>query len=187
MRTQTVSILLSVLLLAPAAHAGKAYLNGAVSASSVDRLLKTVEKLHAKGDRDIRVTLKSNGGDLQAAYRAYLRLKEIGVDTNADDECSSSCTMIYAAGKRRSASTGTKFMFHPVRVKVASGVSKERKAQLQKEIDIYITKYSQLWLSAVRAVDQYLAWELEKDRILVNGKDRYYNVSELRRTGYVNQ
>ncbi len=114
-------------------------------------------------------------------------MKELGVNTHTSGLCASSCTMLYAAGVRRSAGSGAQFMFHAVNVKLASGLSKAQKAEFKPKIDAYIHEFSNKWLETIRGADSYLAWELEKDRILLKGKDRFYSARTLRRTGYVNQ
>jgi ATP-dependent protease ClpP protease subunit len=158
-----------------------------VNNASVASLISAVQKLKAAGDTEIKVVLNSDGGDLQAAYSGYLQLKDLGVDTYTEDTCASSCTILYAAGKHRTASGSAQFMFHPVHVELAPGLSGKQREIFQAKLKSYVIEFSQKWLEVVRSVDNYLAQELERDHTLTTGSDRYIGASTLRRSGYVSE
>ncbi|HVK61246.1 MAG TPA: ATP-dependent Clp protease proteolytic subunit [Bdellovibrionales bacterium] len=159
----------------------------AVTKESVAQLIANIERLKNAGERDIVVELNSGGGDLQQALNGYAKMKELGVDTYASIYCGSSCTILYAAGKRRTAGKVAKFMFHPIKIELASGLSKEKKAEVKARMDEYIHHFSQRWYEVIRSVDSHLAYELERDNVLTEGRERNFTARTLRRSGFVSE
>lgn len=162
------------------ANAGSVRLSDEISQSSVARVVAKVAELSKRGDRNITVELNSTGGDLHAALRGYKQLRAYGVNTYVRNECSSSCTVLFAAGRRRSASTSSEFMFHAVKVRAVPGERVSR-----RELERIARQYASSWLEVVRSVAPSLASELHRNRVLIDG-ERSYSGYELRRSGYVN-
>ncbi len=166
------------------AHASVVRYDDEVTASGMNQLIAKVARLSNAGDRNITVSLNSGGGDLIAALNANRQLKQYRVNTSASDDCSSACTVIFAAGVNRSASSSTTFLFHAVHVSkkspklFSSGLSSSSQ-------DDYVTKYANLWLAAVRAASPSFAGQLQRENTLTRGS-REYTGSSLRKFGFVN-
>ncbi len=158
------------------AQATEIQFNDDISRASMSALINKVTASASAGDRNITVHLNSGGGDLVAALRAAQVLKQYGVNTSASNDCSSACTVLFAAGRIRTASSGSTFMFHAVHV--------ERKLKNDWR-QAYIKKYAALWLSAVRSAPPRLANLLESRHILIDG-EQTFSGRELRSYGYVN-
>lgn len=178
------SLMLALTLTITAGHAEASTisLDGEVDEASVARILKRASELHARGDRNITLSLNSGGGLLTAALRAYPILKSLGVNTTAHGDCSSSCTVLFAAGRVRSASSNTTFEFHQV------GIAKKNpfgKGISNEERERHRANYASQWINAVRGASPSLAADLEEKRILLRGK-KLYRTGELRRLGYIN-
>ncbi len=171
-----------LVFLSPLAKASTIRFSDEVTINSMDSLVNKVAKAYAAGDRNITVELDSGGGNLGAALNANNKLKGYGVNTYVRNECASSCTVLFAAGKTRSASSGANFMFHAVHVEHI-----DRKLKKQGLTSRSVAQdYSNRWLAAVRAVSPSLASRLEARRTLIAGADTNYSGSELRKYGYVN-
>ncbi len=170
------------------AHASVVRYEGEVTAEGMNQLVAKVAKLANAGDRNITVSLNSGGGNLVAALKASRLLKQYGVHTTAYNDCSSSCTVLFAAGVNRSASSSTTFLFHAVKVAkkssklFSSGSSYKLSSSAKNE---FVTKYANLWLDAVREVSPSLADKLRRDNTLTKGS-KEYSASSLRKFGYVN-
>lgn len=171
-----------LLALQPLAQGSTIRFSSEITPNSMNSLVSKVASAHKAGDRNITIELDSVGGNLGAALRANSRLKAYGVNTLVKRECASSCTVLFAAGRVRSASRGANFMFHAVHVEHID--SKLRKQG-------YTTKsvaqdYANRWLAAVRAASPSLASRLQARRTLIAGSDTNYSGTELRKYGYVN-
>lgn len=158
------------------AFAKDVYFDSPVSRSSVETLLQRVTALAEKGDRQIRIRLESDGGDLKAALSAFEELRALGVTTYVRSHCHSACTVLFAAGRVRAANDYAKFLFHGIGVQGAHG---------RDQRDEVVRKYEAMWLDAIRSADPRLADELERDEVLLHG-ERYYSGRELMRSGFVN-
>lgn len=185
MKTLSLPTLMFVLTLSLMSHHAEAStisLDGEVDESSIARVLKKASELHARGDRNITLSLNSGGGLLTAALRAYPILKSLGVNTTAHGDCSSSCTVLFAAGRVRSASSNTTFEFHQV------GIAKKNpfgKSISSEERERHRANFAGQWINAVRSASPSLAADLETRRVLLRGK-KIYRTGELRRLGYIN-
>jgi hypothetical protein len=153
-----------------------------VTINSMNSLVAKVAKTYEAGDRNITLELDSGGGNLGAALNASAALKRYGVNTFVRHECASSCTVLFAAGKTRSASGGANFMFHAVHVEHID--SKLRKQGLTSKS--VAQDYSNRWLAAVRDASPTLAARLQARRTLIAGSDTNFSGHELRKYGYVN-
>jgi hypothetical protein len=81
---------------------------GALGAGFATRL---ASKLHtAVGVRTL--LLNSPGGRLYEALAAAKEVRTFGLDTRATRQCDSACTLLFLAGRERSAAPGTIFTFH---------------------------------------------------------------------------
>ena len=69
------------------------------------RDITNVEKLR-------RVTLNSTGGNIFAARGFHRLIIERGLDTHVTTDCFSACTIVFIAGKNRTAAPSARFGFH---------------------------------------------------------------------------
>jgi hypothetical protein len=170
------------LLSATSSHATTIRFSSDVTINSMNSLVAKVASAYNSGDRNITVELDSGGGNLGAALNAGVRLRSYGVNTLVRNDCASSCTVLFAAGKTRSASRGANFMFHAVHVE---HIDKKLKKQGLTSKSV-AQDYANRWLAAVRAASPSLADRLQQRRTLIAGSDTNYSGSELRKYGYVN-
>ena len=173
---------LALALLASQSHAGTIRFSDDVTPNSMNSLVAKVAKAYTAGDRNITIELDSGGGNLGAALFANTQLKKYGVNTLVKNDCASSCTVLFAAGKTRTASGGATFMFHAVTVE---HIDKKLKKQGLTAKSV-AQDYANRWLAAVRAASPSLAARLEARRTLIAGGDTDYSGSELQKYGYVN-
>lgn len=171
-----------VLALQPLAQGATIRFSSEITPNSMNSLVSKVASAYKSGDRNITVELDSGGGNLGAAFRANAQLKSYGVNTLVKNECASACTVLFAAGKTRSASRGANFMFHAVHVEHID--SKLRKQGFTTKS--VAQDYANRWLASVRAVSPSLAARLQSRRTLIAGSDTNYSGNELRKYGYVN-
>jgi hypothetical protein len=181
-RLKTTFALIVFLLLAGRAQATTIRFSDDVTPDSMNSLVAKVAKAYAAGDRNITVELDSGGGNLGSALYANAQLKRYSVNTLVRNECASSCTVLFAAGKTRTASGGANFMFHAVQVEHIDGKLKKQGLTARSVAQDYANR----WLAAVRAASPTLAARLEARRTLIAGSDTNYSGSELRKYGYVN-
>jgi hypothetical protein len=76
---------------------------GDVTPESMASLVSRAAAASKAGDRNITIELNSGGGNLGAALNANTKLKKYGVNTLVRSECASSCTVLFAAGRTRTA------------------------------------------------------------------------------------
>lgn len=170
------------------AHAATIRFSDDVTPESMSSLIAKVASAYKGGDRNITVQLDSPGGNLGAALNAYAQLKSYGVNTLVKNECASSCTVLFAAGKTRTASNGADFMFHAVHVehidkKLRYDKKKNPNGTTPEKVAL---DYSNRWLAVVRDASPSLAALLQKNRTLIAGEDTDYSGRDLRKYGYVN-
>jgi ATP-dependent protease ClpP protease subunit len=151
-----------------------------VSQSSVTRLISEVQSKANDGDHDILVRLHSRGGDLQAGLRGFYELRKFQITTSVNDDCSSACTVLFAAGKIRHASGYATFLFHGV------GVAAKHGGMSDETIQAYRVQFANRWLAAIRLVSPALAQELQSKSTLLRG-EREYRGHELKSLGYVTE
>jgi ATP-dependent protease ClpP protease subunit len=175
-------VIILALALQPKAQAKSILFSGPIDKRSMATLLKSVAKKSAEGDRNITIELSSGGGILDAALAVYPQLKKYQVNTLVLSDCSSSCTVLFAAGKIRSASSAATFLFHNVHV---DGTKKdfEEAGAGRKELQAV---YARRWLQAVRDASPSLADLLLAKGTLLSGRDQEFRGSDLRKFGYVN-
>lgn len=160
--------------------------SGPVNSGSVQRLIQEIKRSISSGSRKVLVNLESEGGEIPPAIRAAqflktLRASGIHVVTSNRSFCESSCTIIYAAGQTRMASSGATFYFHQVGVR--GNVSSERREQIRRQ-------WAKSWLDEIRRADPRLASELEAAEVfLLRRAERTYYAGALRPPVYsfVNQ
>lgn len=178
------SFIATLISAAPFAKASTIYLDGEVNRESVQRILDKAQELSSRGDRNITLSLKSGGGVLTEALRAYPILKALGVNTSAHDDCSSSCTVLFAAGAVRSAAMDTTFEFHQV------GIAKKKQKLFGKGLDQsaeddFRADYANRWTNAIQGASPALAADLTAKGVLLKGR-KVYRRGQLRKLGYVN-
>ncbi len=182
------TLLATLLALQAVAHAATIQFEGEVTFETMASLVSEVAAASKAGDRNITVQLDSGGGNLGAALKANAELKNYGVNTLVENQCASSCTVLFAAGRTRTASGGADFMFHAVTVEHIG--KKLRYNKKKNPTGVTAAQVSQLyaseWLQAVRSASPSLADLLEKQRRLTRGPDKDYSGRELRKYGYVN-
>lgn len=64
-------------------------------------------------DRITAMRLTSDGGFIEAAYEMAAILKDYGLSTEVEGECSSACVILFAAGRERSMRRGGRIGLHP--------------------------------------------------------------------------
>lgn len=154
---------------------------GKVEPRKVNRLIGKIQDAFNEGEMDIKIRLNSEGGDLGAAFRLYNFVKELNsmgarINTSVREYCGSACTVIYASGMQRWASTRADFMFHTPTVQT-KGISKKRKKEIEQQ-------YRAMWLGVVAQVDTEAAeWLIEK-KAFHSDVGRTLNSKKLD-TGYV--
>lgn len=93
-------------------------------------LTKRARTLMAQTPQLTKVTLNSPGGHIYEARGFAYLIRDHGLDTHATQECSSACTLLFAAGRHRSLATGARLGFH--RYALETGVALPN-LDLQKE------------------------------------------------------
>jgi ATP-dependent protease ClpP protease subunit len=84
-----------------------------VRAINEDSVRPLVEKIEGAHGRAIKLTIMSEGGHVFAARRLADAIARHGaVDTHAVVNCDSAATLVFAAGRRRSALKGCTLLFH---------------------------------------------------------------------------
>lgn len=81
------------------------------------------------------IHLTSTGGRIAEAHKIYKLLKVRNLDTYASNECSSACTLIFAAGSKRSLLQGAKLGYHGLAFPGLTG--EERLSATQEWADVY--------------------------------------------------
>jgi hypothetical protein len=155
-----------------------------VTPATVTSAMNAIEQRVNAGENELTLKLQSDGGEIPSAINLanYLRLKEkngVRVTTYNGSNCSSSCTIIFAAGQIRKAKKSATFYFHSVGVEGAG--QNTRDIQLQ---------WATAWYYQVASVDYRLASDLWRNSILIGeGHERTYTASQLGKNGYtyVNQ
>ena len=178
--------IVSALLISSAAHAATVRFDDSVTPRSMDDLVDRVRALYEAGESSITVQLESGGGDLAAAFDAYRQLQRYDVNTLVRGECASACTVLFAAGNSRMATSGAQFMFHAIHIesiRYRPGLGDENRRRARSEVS---DRFSGEWLSIIRSVDPDLANELERQDVLTRGGERWFSGSRLSQTGYVN-
>lgn len=170
------------------AHAATISFHDDVTRNSMQSLVAKVAAASNAGDRNITIELDSGGGNLGAALVANAELKKYRVNTLVKNECASSCTVLFAAGRIRTASRGANFMFHAVHVE---HIDKKLKYNKKKNVngvtaDQVAQNYAAAWLRTIRSASPSLANLLDKKRTLTRGDETNFSGAELRSSGYVN-
>jgi hypothetical protein len=188
------------------AQAGTVNFQGEVSKCSMHRLVSEVQNLASQGDPNITILIDdSDGGDLYAAIDANEKLRQYNVNTHLQGSCASSCTVLYAVGRARSASGGN-FMFHATKVNPrmisvasASAIAEDpcqpsavnftyggRLTEAQQRS--YLNKFAGDWLSEIRKASPSLADDLQRKKTLSEGDgEEWISIKEARKFGFVNK
>lgn len=165
----------------------KIFFSGEINKSSVDRLIKRLDKyldLHPNQDLNITITLDSGGGNVNEALRAIREIDRLNrrpmiqIDTKvgSHNSCESACTLLYTAGEKRYASERSKFGFHSP--KFVSGDRGDRSRADIEEL------YRKIWLKQIRSVDNTAAQMIQDHEYLLDYNMSYVRARELT-TGYV--
>lgn len=91
---------------------GTVYLSGEIGFDSYNAMAAALRK-------QVKLThleLNSDGGRISAARGIARLVREAGLSTRVSGTCASACTIIFAAGKRRTLSDGARIGFHGYRL-----------------------------------------------------------------------
>lgn len=165
----------------------KIFFSGEITKSSVDRLIKRIDKYidqHPNQDLSITITLDSGGGNVNEALRAIREINRLNrnpmiqIDTKVGsrNSCESACTLLFTAGHKRFASERSKFGFHSPKF-----VSGDRGELTRDDIE---DLYRRLWLKQIRSVDSTAAQMIQDHEYLLDYGMSYVRARELT-TGYV--
>lgn len=165
----------------------KIFFSGEINKSSVDRLIKRLNKymnLHPNQDLNITITLDSGGGNVNEALRAIREIDRLNrrpmiqIDTKvgSHNSCESACTLLFTAGEKRYASERSKFGFHSP--KFVRGDRGDRSRADIEEL------YRKIWLKQIRSVDNTAAQMIQDHEYLLDYNMSYVRARELT-TGYV--
>lgn len=163
------------------------YFSGEINESSVNRLIKRLNKLiedNPNQDLSITITLDSGGGNVNESLRAIREIQRLNrnplvqIDTKVGsfNSCESSCTLLFTAGHKRIASERTKFGFHSPKF-----VRGDRGDRSREDIE---NLYREIWLKQIRAVDPTAAAMIKDHEYLLDYDMSYVRARELT-TGYV--
>jgi hypothetical protein len=161
--------------------------SSAIDKSSVDRLLKDIDKAITKNTErplEIVLNLGSGGGDINQTIRALNYIRQI--NTTADIEintkvgswssCESACTILFTSGKKRFAGERASFGFHSPKFQRG-----DTNGLTVKAIE---DRYRKIWLDYVIQVDPVVANEIELKHYLMDEEMSYMSGRDLH-TGYV--
>ena len=92
-----------------------------------------IAKIEAAHDRDVRLTIASQGGHVDAAERlAAAIIKHGRVDTHSVVHASSAALLVFAAGRRRSSLKGCNFLIHAPTIDGEQAITPEQQKILDK-------------------------------------------------------
>ncbi|PIP90340.1 MAG: hypothetical protein COW01_02725 [Bdellovibrionales bacterium CG12_big_fil_rev_8_21_14_0_65_38_15] len=165
----------------------KILFSGEINKSSVDRLIRRINKYlaqHPNQDLNITITLDSGGGNVNEALRAIREIDRLNrkpmiqIDTKvgSHNSCESACTLLFTAGEKRYASERAKFGFHSPKF-----VRGDRGDRSRADIE---DLYRRLWLKQIRSVDTTAAQMIQDHEYLLDYDMSYVRARELT-TGYV--
>lgn len=165
----------------------KVSFNGEITKSSIDSLIKRIDKAIAKNTgtmKEIIIDLDSGGGNINEAIRAINYIRKLNRDpaiemhtkVSSYSDCESACTILYTAGEKRFASRSSKFGFHSP--KFESG---NKAGMTKREIE---ERYRKIWLNYVSAVDPAASANIDSRRYLLDEEMSYISGRDLN-TGYV--
>tara|TARA_R110002096_G_scaffold46032_4_gene123010 strand:- start:2922 stop:3776 length:855 start_codon:yes stop_codon:yes gene_type:complete len=97
----------AIITLPRSSDGGEVFLNGPITLKQYNafRDIRDVNSLRT-------VTLDSQGGNIFAARGFHRLIVERGLNTNVINDCFSACTIIFIAGKNRTADPSARFGFH---------------------------------------------------------------------------
>lgn len=161
--------------------------SSAIDKSSIDRLIKNIDKAMTKNQArplEIVLDLGSGGGDINQTIRALNYIRQINTTPDIEintkvggwSSCESACTILFTAGKKRFADERASFGFHSPKFQRG-----DKNGLTVKEIE---TRYRRIWLDYVTQVDPVVANEIELKRYLMDEEMSYMSGRELH-TGYV--
>lgn len=154
---------------------------GSIEQDYMHDLRADIENSLSAGDKVVRIELNSIGGDLPAAIETFeylrgLSAQGVSVITVVREECSSSCTVLFAAGQKRMALSSATFLFH--RVEVSGTASPANLARARVE-------YASRWLETIAWADSKLAQDLSYWHIFTKLHGSYETTARrLVRGGY---
>ncbi|MBY6055511.1 hypothetical protein KUV26_05420 [Leisingera daeponensis] len=93
-------------------------------------LTKRLRRLAADNPSLVQVDLAGPGGLIAEARGAAQLIRQRGWDTRADGLCASACTLVFAAGRRRTLGSGGQLGFHSYTLMFGSGLPQ---VDLQRE------------------------------------------------------
>jgi hypothetical protein len=170
---------------APSFAANKIFFSGVINASSINRLIKKIDKAVLK-ESEIIISLSSPGGNVNEAIRgvSYIQMLnaklpfKIHTKVSSYSTCESACTILFTAGSKRFASHNSQFGFHSPKFQSGSlnGLTRVEIEDL----------YRKIWLKYISTVDKELASSLEYAGYLLTEQMHYISGSELT-TGYVSE
>lgn len=165
----------------------KVFFSGAINKSSINRLLKRLDKVIEKNQGSkqvITLSLSSTGGDINETIRAVRYIRSLNLDplitintkVSSHSDCESACTILFTAGEKRLADERSRFGFHSPKLEKGkvSGMTK-------KEIEEH---YRGIWLNYVGMVDKTAADTIKSRGYLLDPEMSYISGRNLN-TGYV--
>lgn len=144
-----------------------------INERNLDKLLSNMIEDISQGACDILLYTDSMGGSLGDAifFARFLRNlpDKVTVHTRVTEICASACTVIYASGKKRTASPHSKFMFHSARL-----------GKMCSNCRDLVNDINRVWLEEIAKTDIELAEYIKTQNILSNKSDHYIKSGYMR-------
>ena len=144
---------------------------GSITPSTVQTLLETIDD-EVWEKESLLLQLDSPGGHFYEALKVVKHLRALqteGVNVTTEvgysGDCSSSCTIIFAAGKVRRASKKSTFLFHSplARSKKGKNIDENKLRRIEEEV-------RNIWLEQISLADPEFANYLEEEGVLHKGR-----------------
>lgn len=109
------------------------YLSGEITADKIDVLIRAIELLENKSHDPIKLTINSGGGETNAGFALYDRIKASPCEftTVGIGEVSSMATVVILAASKRYCYPNTSFMWHSVSADAGNGSAKHFEAHVE--------------------------------------------------------
>lgn len=157
--------LLMVPLLTSGTDKAVVHFRGEINEKSATELVESLFRKIDEGSHSLTLFLESRGGDIREASKIAFFLEELDVTTVNLKDCSSACTIVFAAGKRRLARSNAKFTFHGVTLS-----EDDSNFRLPENVrNQVIRNYAATWTQSINKVSPPLAKELTDNDVLLSG------------------
>ncbi|MEM7257494.1 MAG: hypothetical protein AAF404_08905 [Pseudomonadota bacterium] len=156
-----------VLLSADNHIAGTHYLHGAINPFTPERL----EQYLADNPDITTLVLASDGGHVYAARAIAKLIQRGGLNTHVDQQCFSSCTLIYVSGAIRTAAATAEFGFHGYRYNTGSATIYDNvESQQSKDAAIFEQQgVSDEFIEQIFAASPHELWKPSLSALRVAG------------------